>query len=58
MRGKYDSHECTACGDENESQEHVIKCNVLLQMNTDYDMEVTNYEETSWAEQSHTQDFL
>ena len=45
MKGKYDSHECTACGDENESQEHVIKCNVILQMNTDYDMEVPEYEE-------------
>ena len=45
MKGKYDSHECSACGEENENQEHVIKCNVLLQMNTDYDKEVTNYDE-------------
>ena len=43
MKGKYDSYECSACGEENENQEHVIKCNVLLQMNSEYDMNVRDY---------------
>lgn len=29
MRGKYDNLECEACGLEDESQEHIIKCEVL-----------------------------
>ena len=46
MKGKYDSYECTACGNEDESQEHVIQCNKLLQMNTDYNMEeIPDYKE-------------
>ena len=44
MKGKYDSHECSACGEENENQEHVIKCNVLLQMNSEYGMKFRDYQ--------------
>ena len=43
MKGKYDSNECSTCGEEDENQEHVINCNVLLQMNPEYDMKVRDY---------------
>ena len=29
MRGKYDNLECEACGLEEETQQHIIKCEVL-----------------------------
>ena len=44
VKGKYDSHERSACGEENENQEHVIKCKVLLQMNSEYDMKFRDYQ--------------
>ena len=32
LKGKYESYECRACKEENESQEHVIKnCKILNQ---------------------------
>ena len=37
MKGIYDTHEYEACGKENESQENVIKCNILTKMNKEYE---------------------
>ena len=33
MKGIYDTHECEACGKEIESQDHVIKCDILTKIN-------------------------
>ena len=33
MKSSYESYECRACGNENESQNHVINCKILLEMN-------------------------
>ena len=30
FKGIYDSYECEACGLEDESQEHIFKCNEIL----------------------------
>ena len=38
FQGMYDTHECIACGQNEETQEHVIECKNLLKLN----MEVTN----------------
>ena len=45
MKGIYDTYECEACGKESESQEHILQCNVILQMNKEYDkMKIPEYE--------------
>ena len=33
MKGMYESFECTACGNEEESQKHVLECEELLKRN-------------------------
>ena len=33
MKSSYESYACRACGNENESQNHVINCKILLEMN-------------------------
>ena len=35
LKGLFDTHECGACGQEEETQEHIIKCTKLRSMNTD-----------------------
>ena len=32
-KGLYDTYECEICGDEDESQEHILKCTKLVNMN-------------------------
>ena len=45
MKGKYDDHGCIACNKENESQEHILQCNEILQMNKEYEInEIPKYE--------------
>ena len=33
MKGFYETFKCRACGDENETQNHVLNCKILLEMN-------------------------
>ena len=33
MKNLYESYACRACGNENESQKHVINSKILLEMN-------------------------
>ena len=40
LKGKYDNLECSACGLEEESQEHIIKCE---QLNMNIEKEEVNY---------------
>ena len=35
--GMYDDLECSACGEEEESQQHILECSVLVNMNKDYE---------------------
>ena len=35
LKGLFDTHECGACGQEEETQEHIIKCTKLRSMHTD-----------------------
>ena len=35
FKGLYDSYECDLCGKEDESQEHILKCTRLVNMNKD-----------------------
>ena len=35
MKGFYETFKCRACGDENETQNHVLNCKILLEMNKD-----------------------
>ena len=41
LKGKYDNLECTACGLEEESQEHILKC---TELNRNKEIEEVNYE--------------
>ena len=41
LKGKYDNWECSACGLEEESQEHIIKCE---QLNRNIETEEVDYE--------------
>ena len=42
MKGLFDTFECRACEINEESQEHIINCEVLRGMNK-YDIEVPDY---------------
>ena len=42
MKGMYDTYDCRACEKHEESQEHIINCEVLRRMNKD-DIEVPEY---------------
>ena len=33
MKGNYENYECDACGEHQEDQEHILKCDQLSQMN-------------------------
>ena len=35
MKSLYETFKCRACGDENETQNHVLNCKILLEMNKD-----------------------
>ena len=39
----YANLECSACGEEEESQQHILECSVLVNMNKDYE-ELPKYE--------------
>ena len=43
FKGIYDSYECDACGNEEESQAHILECTKLTSMNTEV-MEMPKYE--------------
>ena len=43
MKGMFDSYECRACGESNETQIHVIQCKTLQDMNKE-DVEKLQYE--------------
>ena len=43
MKRLYDTYECRACGLENESQNHVTNCKIILEMNEESKHEM-NYE--------------
>ena len=34
-RGMYDTVECTACENDEESQKHILECNELIKRNKD-----------------------
>ena len=34
FKGKYDFYECDACGNEDESQKHILECTELMKHNT------------------------
>ena len=36
MKGMYDNHECVACSKEEESQEHILQCKEILEINKEY----------------------
>ena len=42
MKGLYEEYKCRACGLEDESQEHVTNCDILLKMNDEG--EIVEYE--------------
>ena len=42
-KGLYDTYECDVCGDEDESQAHILKCSKLVNMNKE-SIEIPNYE--------------
>ena len=45
LKGMYDDHGCIACSKENESQEHILQCNEILQLNNEYEInEIPKYE--------------
>jgi len=33
MKHKYETHECDVCGQENETQEHILKCSEIIKLN-------------------------
>ena len=37
MKNKYESNECEACGKNEETQEHVLNCEIILNMHEDYE---------------------
>ena len=37
MKNKYESNECEACGKNEETQEHVLLCEIILNMHEDYE---------------------
>ena len=41
-QGLYDDFECGACGEEQEDQEHIYRCKVLVQMNPNHE-EIPQY---------------
>ena len=43
MKSFYESYECRACGNENESQKHIINCKILIEMNKESD-NIVEYE--------------
>ena len=43
FKGKYDYFECDVCGQEEESQEHILKCTEVMNMNKENN-EIPNYE--------------
>ena len=43
MKGMYETYECRACGEENETQIHVLQCKTLQDMNNE-DKEKIQYE--------------
>ena len=49
MKGLYyNEYDCRACGEGNETQEHILQCKVLLSMNKEYDqMNIIDYEKIS-----------
>ena len=49
MKGlHYNEYECRACGNANETQEHKLQCEVILNMNKEYEqMKVIDYEKIS-----------
>ena len=42
-QGLYDDFECGACGEEQEDQEHIYQCKVLVKMNQNHE-EIPKYE--------------
>ena len=42
-KGIYDSYECEACGLEDESQDHILKCKEILKISKEED-NIPNYE--------------
>ena len=45
QKNRYDSYECEACGQTDESQEHVTNCNVILEMHNEWKpSEIPKYE--------------
>jgi hypothetical protein len=45
MKGMYDFHGCIASNKVNESKEHILLCNEILQMNKEYKInEIPQYE--------------
>ena len=49
MKGLYyNEYDCRACGEGNETQEHILQCKVILSMNKEYDqMNIIDYEKIS-----------
>ena len=44
FKGKYDYFECDVCGKEEESQEHILKCTEIMNMNKEkQEQEIPNY---------------
>ena len=43
FKGIYDTFECDACGKFEEDQEHILKCQILKNMNKEYE-EIPEYE--------------
>ena len=37
MKNKYESNECEACGENEETQEHVLNCEIILSMHEEYE---------------------
>ena len=48
QKNRYESYECGGCGKEDESQDHVFNCQVLIEMNEDLKIrEIPLYEKVN-----------
>ena len=51
LRGAYDSHECGICNEEDETQEHILKCKGLTNMKKEENV-IPNYENLFYGKMS------
>ena len=44
FRGKYETYECDVCGEDDENQEHLIKCKEINKIKDNNDGKMPDYE--------------